>query len=194
MGSFGNASRKHLHRVTDALAVAVRGGNGDDVHAAFHERADVVQNPFAIQFAERIARGRNRRAADEMMMRVARGLELRLAFLRDALHVAHGDESVQMVVVVHHQQFVDADVLGEKFVGAGNRVPAQILLRDGVDLRARREGLGNFFARVTRFDDVAGKQPDQFSLSIHDWERAEAEFFLFDDRQHVADELFRRRP
>ena len=133
-----------------------------------------------------------RRAADEVEVRVARRLELRLALLRDALHVAHRDEAVQMVVVVHHQQFVDADVLGEKFVGAGNRVLAQLLFRDGVNLRARRERLGNFFAGVTRLDDVAGKQPDEFSFFIHDGKRAEAEFFLLDQRQHVADELFRR--
>ena len=124
--------------------------------------------------------------------RVARRLELRVAFLRDALHVAHRDEAVQMVVVVHHQQFVDADVLGEKFVGAGNRVLAQFLFRDGVDLRARRQRLGNFLFGVTRLDDVAGKQADQLAFFIHDRKRAEAEFFLLNQRQHVADELVGR--
>ena len=70
--------------------MAVRGRNGHHVHAAFNERPDVIKDAFAIQFAEGIARGRDRRAAEEMGMGVARGLELRVAFLRDALHVAFG--------------------------------------------------------------------------------------------------------
>ena len=128
MGSFGNASRNTLHRVAHALAVAVRGGNGHDIHAAFHERADVVQNAFAVEFAKGVARGRDRRAANEMKARVARGLELRVALLRDALDVAHREQAAQMVLVVHHEQFVDAEMLGEKFVGAGDGVLAQFLL------------------------------------------------------------------
>ena len=127
-----------------------------------------------------------------MEMRVARRLELRLALLRDALHVAHRDEAVQMVLVVHHEQLVDADVLGEKFVRAGNRVAAQLLFCDGVNLRARRERLGNFLCGVTWLDDVAGQQADEFSFGIHDRKRAEAEFLLFNQRQDVADELVRR--
>jgi hypothetical protein len=154
----------------------------------------VVQNAFAVQFAKGVARGRNRRAADEAEVRVARRLELRLALLRDALHVAHRDEAVQMVLVVHHEQLVDAEMFGEKFVGAGDGVLAQFLFGDGVDLRARRERLGNFAFGVTRLDDVAGKQADQFALFIHDRKRAEAEFFLLDQSQHVADELVRARP
>ena len=65
-------------------------------------------------------------------------------------------------------------------------------LRDGVDLRARREGLGDLAFGVTRLDDVAGKQADQFALFIHDRERAEAEFPFLDHLQHVADELVGR--
>ena len=63
-----------------------------------------------------------------MKARVARGLELRVAFLRDALDVAHREQAAQMVLVVHHEQFVDAEVFGEKFVGAGDGVLAQFLL------------------------------------------------------------------
>ena len=80
----------------------------------------------------------------EAEMRVARRLELRVALLRDALDVAHRDQAVQMVLVVHHQQLVDAEMFGEKFVRAGDGVLAQFLLADGMDLRARRERLGDF--------------------------------------------------
>jgi hypothetical protein len=130
----------------------------------------VFENSFAVQFAERIARGRDRRAANQAEMRVARGLELRRAFLRDAFDVAQRDEAVQFVLVVHDEQLVDAEMLGEKFVGARNGVLAEFLLVDGVDLRARRERLGNFFG-VTRLDDVAGQQPDEFAFFIHDREK-----------------------
>ena len=125
-------------------------------------------------------------------MGVAGRLELRVALLRDALDVAHGEEPAQMVLVVHHQQFVNADVFGEKFVGAGDRILAQFLLRDGVDLGAGRQGLGDLLFGVTRFDDVAGEQADEFAFFIHDRKGAEAEFFLLNQREHVADELVGR--
>ncbi len=191
-GQFRERLAQNLHGVAHALAVAVRGRDGHHVHAAFNQRADVVQNAFAVQFAERVARGRDRRAAEEMEMGVARRLELRVAFLRDALHVAHRDEALQMVVFIHHQQFVDADVFGEKFVGAGNRVLAQILFLDGMHLGARRQRFGNLLFGVTRLDDVAGKQADQPAFAIHDRKRAETEFFLLNQREHVADELVGR--
>ena len=142
IGSVGKRVADHPHRVAHALAVAVRGGDGDDVHAAFHEPADVVEDAVAIQFAERVARGGDGRAADEPELGVARRLELRAALLRDALDVAHREQAVQMVVVVHHEQLVDAGMLGEKFVGARDGILAQFLLVDGLDLGARRHGLG----------------------------------------------------
>jgi hypothetical protein len=149
----------------------------------------VGQNAFAVEFAKGIARGRNRRAADEMKARVARRLELRAAFLRDALDVAHREQAAQVVLVVHHEQFVNAQMFGEKFVGAGDGILAEFLLGDGVDLGAGREGVGNFALGVARLDHVAGKQPNQFALVIHDGKSAEAEFFLLNQGQHIADEL-----
>ena len=72
---------------------------------------------------------RHRGAADEPEVRVARRLELRLALLRDALHVAHREQAAQVVLVVHDEQLVDAGMFGEKFVGAGDRVlPSSFLL------------------------------------------------------------------
>ena len=191
-GSFGNASRKTLHHVADALCVAVRGGDRDDIHAAFHQPAGVFEDPFFIKFAKRIACGRNRRAADEVKVCVARGLELRRALERDPFHVAQRDEPAQFVPVVHDQQLVDAKMLGEKFVGACNRILAQFLLQDGVDLRPRRQRRRNLHFCVTRLDDVAGQQTDELALPIHDGKSSEREFFLLDHGQHVADELLRR--
>ena len=45
--------------------------------------------------------------------------------LRDALHVAHRDQSAQHVLVIHYQQFVDAEMLGEKFIRAPDWIPAE---------------------------------------------------------------------
>ena len=142
IGSFGKRIAQHSHRVAHAFAMAVRGGNGDDVHAAFHQSADVRQDAFAIQFAEGIARGGNGRAADQTEIGVARRLELRVAFLGDALDVAHREQPVQPVLVIHDQQLVDAGMLGEKFVRARNRISAQLLFVDGLDLGARGQRLG----------------------------------------------------
>ncbi len=38
---------------------------------------------------------------------------------------------------------------------------------------------------------MAGKQADEFALVIHDGKCAEAEFFLFNQSQHITDELVR---
>ena len=87
-----------------------------------------LQDAFAVQFAKGVARGGHRRAAEQAEMRVARRLELRVALLRDALDVAHREQPVQAVLVVHHQQLVDAGMVGEELVGLGDGVAPQFLL------------------------------------------------------------------
>ena len=193
-GQFGECVAQHLHRVAHAFAVAVRGGNGHGIHAAFHESADVREDAFAIQFAEGIARGADRRAAHEAELRIARGFELRLALLLDALDVVHREQAAQIVVVIHHEQFVDAGALGKKLVGAGDGILAEFLLVDGVNLFARRHGLGNLALGVTRFDDVAGEQADEFAFFVHHRKRAEAEFAFLHQLHHVARRVGPARP
>ena len=61
-----------------------------------------------------------------------------------------------------------------------------------MDLRARRQRLGNLLFGVTRFDDVAGEQADEPAFFIHDRKGAEPELFLLNQREHVADELVGR--
>ena len=60
------------------------------------------------------------------------GFELRLALLLDALDVVHGEQAAQMIVVVHHEQLVDAGAFGEKFVGARDGVFAEFLFVVGL--------------------------------------------------------------
>ena len=75
-------SAQHAHRVAHALAVAVRGGDGHHIHAALDQRADVVEDAVAVQFAESVARGGDGGAADQAELGIARGLELGVALLR----------------------------------------------------------------------------------------------------------------
>ena len=68
------------------------------VHAAFHESFDMREHPLPVQFAEGVARCAEGRTADEAAARVAGGLELRAAFLADALDIAHREEPVEAIV------------------------------------------------------------------------------------------------
>jgi len=164
MGNWGNASRNTRTVSPTPRLWPCAGGNRHDVHAAFHERADVVQNACAVKFAKGVARGRNRRATNEMKPRVARRFELRAAFLRDALDVAHREQAAQVVLVIHNEQFVNAKMFVEKFVGARDGVLAEFLLGDGLNLGAGREGVGNFAFGVARLDDVAESRPTSLPL------------------------------
>ena len=161
MGSFGNASRNTLTMSPTPLL------NPCAVETATTSTPRSTRPPtwfkirVAVQFAKRIARGAHRRAAQQAELRIARRLELRLALLLDAFHVAQRDQPVQMIVLVHHQQLVDADVLGEKFIRARDRILAQLLFANGVDLVAWRKRLGNFLGGIPRLDDVAGEQADE---------------------------------
>ena len=57
---------------------------------------------------------------------------------------------MEIVIFVHHQQFVNAEVLGEKFIGAGNRIFAEFFFGDGVNLLTRRVLCAGKEVRLTR--------------------------------------------
>ena len=182
----------HRHRFADAFAEAVRGGNGDHVHAAFHEFADVCDDAIAVEFAEHVARGGDCRAADEPELGIARRLELSLLLLRDALHVAHREEAVQLVVIVHDEELVDARMVREKLVGARDGIFGDLFLADGLNLVARCERLHDLAFGVALFHDVARQEAKQLAGIVHDGERAELELPFFHHLQNVADELVGR--
>ena len=77
MGSFGNASRNTFTVSPTPLLWPCAVETATTSTPRSTSPPTWFENAFAVQFAERIARGRDRRAADEMEMRVARGLELR---------------------------------------------------------------------------------------------------------------------
>ena len=130
MGSFGNASRS-IRTVSPtpllwpcAVETATTSTPRSTSPPTWVRMRSRSSSPNALRVA------RDRRAADQPEMRVARRLELRVPLLRDALDVAHREQAVQLVLVVHHQQLVDAGMLGEKLVGAGDGIAAQFLLID----------------------------------------------------------------
>ena len=124
-----------------------------------------------------------------MVMRIAGWFELRDAFLHDALNIGQREQAAQPVVIVHHEQLVDAGVFREELVRGGNRVAAKLLLVDGLDLAARRQHLDGFAFCVTRLDDMPGEQADEFPIGVHHREGAKPEPFRLDQLQHVADQL-----
>jgi hypothetical protein len=99
---------------------------------------------------------------------------------------------IVMVFVIDDEQLVNAEMLSEKFIRAGDWIFTEFLFVDCLDLRARLKRVGDFLFGVARFDDVAGQQADQFSFFVHYRKRAETEFLLFDEFQYVADELVGR--
>ena len=132
------------------------------------------------------------RAANQTEPRIARRLELRPAFLRDVLDVVECNQAAQSVRVIHDQQFVDAQMFSEKFIGPRDRIFAEFFVVDGLHLRARLEGFGHLPLGVPRLDHVSGQQPEQFSLFIHNRKSAEPEFLLVNHLDDIADELVRR--
>src|ERR1051326_3142160 len=90
----------------------------------------MVEDAFAVEIAECVAGSGHGGAAGEPETGIAGGLELRASLLGDALDVAHGEEAPQPVLLVHHQQLVNAWMVVEELVGPGDRVRAQLLLSD----------------------------------------------------------------
>ena len=64
-GQLGKGIPQHPHRVAHASAVAVRSRDRHHVQAALNQPADVAEDALAVQFAERVARRRHRRAAEQ---------------------------------------------------------------------------------------------------------------------------------
>ena len=67
------------------------------VDAALGQRADMVDDAVTVEFALLVASGGYGRAAKELKFAVTRRLELGLRLLCDALDIAQGEETVQMI-------------------------------------------------------------------------------------------------
>ena len=95
IGSLGNASRS-IRTVSPTPRLwpwAVETATASTPRST--SPPDVGEDALAVQFAEGVARGGNRRAAHQPEARVAGRLELRVALLRDAFHVAHREQPAQ---------------------------------------------------------------------------------------------------
>ena len=93
------------------------------------------------------------------------------------------EEGQDRRLVVHHEQFVDAGMVVEKFIRRRDGILAEFFLRDGENFRARRERLGHFAFRVAGLHHAAREQPEQLALLVHDGEGAERKPLLLDARE-----------
>ena len=93
------------------------------------------------------------------------------------------------ILLIYHQQLVDARMVGEELVGPRNGVAAQLLLAEGMDLVTRRERLGHLAFGIAMLDHVPGQQPHQLALRVDHREGAEGKALLLNQGQHIADQL-----
>ena len=143
-GEEGKRLAEQFHHVTDPGAVPVRRGNGDSVDGLVHERAHMRDDLPAIEFSRGVAQRGDRRARHQAKMRVPAGLPARLHLADDAFDISAGDKAAQMVLVVHHQHLVDADVFAEKGVRVLDRVVAKVAFANRRQPGPRRHRLGDF--------------------------------------------------
>ena len=105
--NIGHGLLDRLHGFDHADAVSVRGVDGDDVHLAPHQ--------FLGTF-EKIARGADSRAHAQPALLVLR----RVGIFQLFLDVFNGDQALEIVLVVDHQQLLDA-VPMQNFLGLFER-------------------------------------------------------------------------
>jgi hypothetical protein len=134
--------------------VTVGRGDGDAVDPALDQRPDRSEHPVPVDAAVLAADRGKGRTAEQAELGIPRRLQGRTGFLGDPLDVAESEETLEAVLIVHHEQLVDTKVLGEETVGAGDGVCSQLALGDGTDLGSGGERLGDFPMGVTRLDDV----------------------------------------
>ncbi|MFM1941824.1 MAG: hypothetical protein RI897_806 [Verrucomicrobiota bacterium] len=175
--------------IADAAAMAVGGGDGDDIEAAFHEGADVVEDTVAVEFAEGVTGGGYGGAADEAVLGIAGGFKLGVPFEGDAFDVTEGEEAMEVVLGIDDEEFMDAGVFGEEGIGGGDGVGAEVVDEDCMDLGSGGEGFDGFPFGVAGFDHVAGEEAEEGALVIDDGESAEGEASFFDHFEHFTDEL-----
>ncbi len=175
--------------ITDATAVAVGGGDGDDIEAAFDEGADVVEDAVAVEFTEGVTGGGDGGAADEAVLAVSGGFELGVAFEGDTFDIAEGEEALEAVLVIDDEEFMDAGMFREEGIGGGDGVGPEFFGGDGMDLSSGGEGFDGFPFGVAGFNDVAREEAEEDALFIDDREGAEGEASFLDHVEHFADEL-----
>ena len=108
-------------------------------------------------------------------------------FLGDTLDIAEGEEAAELVLRVDDEELVLADVIGELPVSGGDGVLAEILLRDGEDLVARRHDGGDLALSVALLDRAARQESEQRAVGGGDRERAEGEAVVLDAREDLGD-------
>lgn len=183
---------QHAERVADALGVAVGGGNREGVRAFVDKGADVRKEAGAVDFAFGRAGDRDGDADAETEVGIAGRADVGAGLFGDTLDVAEGEKASQLVLRVDHEELVLADVFGELAVGGGDRVLAEILLRDGEDLVTRDHDRDDLALAVAFLDRAAGQESEERSVGGRHREGAEGEAVAFDAGEDLADGIVGR--
>ena len=93
---------------------------------------------------------------------------------------------MQAVIVIHHQQFVNTGMIGEKSVGHLNWIRVKVLLLYGMDLVAWDGGLGDVAVGVAWFHHAAGEQTGKAAVAVHHGKGAEGVTAVLNDLEHIA--------
>ena len=142
-----------------------------------------------VDAALRVAGSHHGGTADEAEFLVPCGLRLQRALLGDAFDIAQCEKSAQAVLFVHDEEFVDADVLGEKLVRPRDGIGAEFILANRENPGARHHRLRHAARGEAGTHAMARQQPEEAILGIDNGKGREAEFFLFDQSEHIADPL-----
>jgi hypothetical protein len=78
--------------------------------------------------------------------------------LADAFNVREGEEATQAVLPVYDQQFVGADVICEKAVGAFNGIRSEVRIADDGRKGAWGHDFEHLFVGVPLADDLPGPE------------------------------------
>jgi hypothetical protein len=96
----------------------VGGRDCDDINAFLYQLCNVVDDSVGIEGAVGFAVGRDGRSTAEAEVFVAGGFD-RIVGIPASMrsNIAEGEESAEAVIVVHHQEFVNAEVFREEIIG-----------------------------------------------------------------------------
>ena len=181
-----------LYRIAYTLRKAVRSRDRRNVEPFVDELSDVCQDTVEVERSVGLSHQRDGRAAEEAELGVARISLNGGALVGNSFDIAEGEKPAQLVFVVYDQKLMDAEMFVEECVGDGNRVGAELLLRDRENVLALGHRAGDGQRRVAFLYDAAGEKPDEFVLRVYDGERTESEIFVGNQLQDVADVHFWR--
>ena len=123
----GELGTNGLHRLANSTRVSVGCRDRHGIQTAFDHGAHMGEEGILVECAIGKPRWADCRTADEAEFGVPRWFCLEGTLLRNPFDIAQGEETFQVIVLVDNEQFVDADIVGEKPVGPCNGIAAEFV-------------------------------------------------------------------